>query len=298
MTSCPRLCGKVEASNEIAQEGPVYDEILYEVDDPVAVVTLNRPASLNAWTDTMDGEIRDALHRADADPSVVGIIVTGAGRAFCAGADMKLLSDITEGGGAHEGLSTGGVRADKNGEPPGDFDGRFPYVMMLRKPVIAAVNGPVAGMAFPFSLCCDLRVVSPDALFVTAFAQRGLIAEWGLSWLLPRLVGPAVALDLLFSSRRVKGDEALALGLANYLVPADELLTFCRDYIKTLATSSSPASMAIMKRQVYTHLHAGLGAAEADDRRLMGESFNRSDFKEGVRSFVEKRPPDFGRIGS
>ena len=299
MTAGGTSCGKVRASEPIDQEGYVYDEILYDVDDPVAVITLNRPASLNAWTDTMDGEIRDALLRAEADTSVVGIIVTGAGRAFCAGADMKLLSDLTEGGAAHEGLATGGVRASTNpGAPSGDFDGRFPYVMMLRKPVIAAVNGPVAGMAFPFTLCCDLRVVTPDALFVTAFAQRGLIAEWGLSWLLPRLVGPAVALDLLFSSRRVKGDEALALGLANYLVPGDELLSFCRDYIQKLATSSSPASMAIMKRQVYEHLHAGLGAAEAADRRLMAESFDRPDFKEGVRSFVEKRSPDFGRIGS
>ena len=125
-------------------------------------------------------------------------------------------------------------RADA--EPDGDFAGRFPSLMAIDKPIIAAINGAVAGMAYPFALCCDLRVVTPDALFLTAFAQRGLIAEWGLSWVLPRLVGPAVALDLLFSSRRVKGDEALALGLANYLVEPDELLGFCRDYIVDLAT--------------------------------------------------------------
>jgi enoyl-CoA hydratase/carnithine racemase len=146
-------------------------------------------------------------------------------------------------------------------------------------------------------LCCDLRVVTPDALFLTAFAQRGLIAEWGLSWVLPRLVGPAVALDLLLSSRRVKGEEALTLGLANYLVPAEELLDFCRDYIVDLATKCSPASMAVMKRQVYDQLHAGLGPAEREAQRLMVESFGRPDFKEGVTSFVEKRPPQFPRIG-
>jgi enoyl-CoA hydratase/carnithine racemase len=278
----------------------MYDEILYEVDDPVAVITLNRPDALNAWTDTMGGEITDAMQRAAADTSVVGIVVTGAGRAFCAGADMNLLSDIAAGDGGGGGAATP-ERARTEAQPDGgrddDFAGRFPFLMTIDKPIIAAVNGAVAGMAYPFTLCCDLRVVTPDALFLTAFAQRGLIAEWGLSWVLPRLVGPAVALDLLFSSRRVKGDEALALGLANYLVPAEELLDFCRGYIVDLATKCSPASMAVMKRQVYQQLHAGLGSAERDAQRLMLASFGRPDFKEGVRSFVEKRPPQFPRIG-
>jgi enoyl-CoA hydratase/carnithine racemase len=279
----------------------MYDEILYEVNDPVAVITLNRPDSLNAWTDAMGGEITDAIQRAAADKSVVGIVVTGAGRAFCAGADMNLLSGIAAGG------DGGGVaaapdrsrpaNAESGNESGGDFAGRFPYLMTIDKPIIAAVNGAVAGMAYPFTLCCDLRVVTPDALFLTAFAQRGLIAEWGLSWMLPRLVGPAVALDLLLSSRKVKGEEALALGLANYLVQPDELLDFCRNYIVDLATKCSPASMAVMKRQVYEQLHAGLGPAERDAQRLMVESFGRPDFKEGVSSFVEKRPPRFPRIG-
>lgn len=273
----------------------MYDEILYEVDDPVATITLNRPAALNAWTNTMDAEIRDALQRASADSRVVGIVVTGAGRAFCAGADMNVLSDLTEGG------DGGGIASGEGppwAQPAGEFGGRFPYVMTIDKPVIAAVNGAVAGMAYPFSLCCDLRVVTPDALFLTAFAQRGLIAEWGLSWLLPRLVGPAVALDLLMSSRKVGGDEAFQLGLANYLVDADDLLTFCRTYIENLAAACSPTSLAIMKRQVYEQLHVGLGAAEHESQRLMVESFGRPDFKEGVQSFLQKRPPQFGRLGS
>ena len=272
----------------------MYEQILYEVDDPVAVITLNRPAALNAWTNTMDVELRNAFQRADADPNVVGIIVTGAGRAFCAGADMNTLTHLSEGGAGEDfdDLSEAPAAVDD-----GDFAGRFPYLMTLRKPVIAAVNGAVAGMAFPFSLCCDLRVVTPDALFLTAFAQRGLIAEWGLSWLLPRLVGPSVALDLLLSSRRVGGVEAHQLGLANYLVEPDELLGFCRSYIEQLASSCSPASMAIMKRQVYEHFHVGLGAAERDAQRLMIESFDRPDFKEGVQSFLQKRPPEFPRLG-
>lgn len=280
------------ARRALWHRGGVYDEIRYEVDDPVALITLDRPQALNAWTNSMDAQIRDAMQRAAADPAVVGIVVTGEGRAFCAGADMNLLSEISTGG------EEVGTQALAAAGAEGDFGGRFPYLMTIDKPIIAAVNGAVAGMAFPFTLCCDLRVVSPEALFLTAFSQRGLVAEWGLSWLLPRLVGPAVALDLLFSSRRVTGKEALRLGLANYLVPADELLAFCREYVVDLARTCSPTSMAIMKRQVYEQLHRGLGAAELESQQLMLESFTRPDFTEGVRSFLEKRPPVFGRLPS
>ncbi len=272
----------------------MYTDILYEVSDPVAVITLNRPASMNAWTDTMGDEVNDALAKAAADPAVVGIIVTGAGRAFCAGADMKTLSSLSDRG-AGDRRDRAAAAGDAT-EPTGEFSGRFPFLMTIDKPIIAAVNGAVAGMAFPFSLCCDLRVVSPNAVFLTAFAQRGLIAEWGLSWLLPRLVGPSIALELLMSSRKVGGEEALSLGLANYLVEADDLVPFCRRYIERLATTCSPTSMAVMKRQVYEQIHVGLGDAERAAAKLMLESFERNDFGEGVRSFLEKRPPVFARL--
>ena len=272
----------------------MFDEIEYTVDDPVATITLSRPASLNAWTGRMDGEIREAVDRAVTDPAVVGIVITGAGRAFCAGADMKLLDDLSSGDPADAGAA--GVAQASPAAEQGDFAGRFGYLMTTPKPIIAAINGAVAGMAFPFALSCDVRVLCPDSLFVTAFAQRGLIAEWGLGWLLPQLVGPSAALDLLMSSRRVGGEEAFRLGLGNYLVARDDLLSFSRGYVERMATACSPASIAVMKRQVYDHTQRGLGAAEAESQRLMVESFGRPDFQEGVRSFIEKRSPRFERL--
>ncbi len=268
----------------------MYEDILYEVDDPVATITLNRPDKLNAWTNRMDHEIQDALGRAEADPAVVGIIITGAGRGFCAGADMDSLSTLV----SSEEASEGGSDPEPMGDGT-DFGGRLTYVLGASKPVIAAVNGPVAGMGYPFVLCADIRVATPQTLFVTSFAHRGLIAEWGLSWLLPHLVGPSVALDLLFTSRRVDGEEAYRLGLANYLVDADDLVPFCRRYIEDLAAKGSPTSYRIMKRQIYEQMHRGLGAAELEAQELMIESFKRPDFAEGVESFNEKRPPDFGK---
>lgn len=277
-----------------------YENILYEVDDPVAVITLNRPEHLNAWTGAMDTEVRDAMTLANSDRRVVGIILTGAGRGFCAGADMNALDALSSGGDDEiRRRREAGERSpgrQRTAASTGDFDGRLTYPMALDKPVIAAVNGAVAGMAYPLALACDMRVVTPDALFVTAFAQRGLIAEWGLSFLLPRLVGPSVALDLLMSSRRVGGEEALRLGLANHLVEPDQLLGFCRRYISDLAARCSPSSIAVMKRQVHEQFHAGLGRAERESQQLMIESFSRPDFAEGVQSFIQKRPPEFARL--
>ena len=275
----------------------MYEQILYEVDDPVATITLNRPKALNAWTTRMGAEVRHAVTQADADPAVVGIIITGAGRAFCAGADMHMLSSLSEGGAgsaADDGLAALEVAPDP--DLPADFVGTYTYLLATRKPIIAAINGAIAGMAVPISLCCDLRFMASDAPFLTAFSQRGLIAEWGISWLLPRLVGPAVALDLLFSSRRVPGEEAARMGLVNAAMPADEVLAHSRRYIEDLATHCSPKSFATMKRQVYAQLHAGLGPAEAESQRLMIQTFGSPDFREGVQSFLQKRDPKFERL--
>jgi enoyl-CoA hydratase/carnithine racemase len=273
----------------------MYEHILYSVDDPVATITLNRPENLNAWTARMGAEVRHAINRAEGDPAAVGIIITGAGRGFCAGADMQTLTSVRDGNRLESGFADLAVESEER--PPADFDGEYTYLLAVRKPIVAAINGAIAGMAVPIALCCDLRFMAADAPLVTAFSQRGLIAEWGISWLLPRLVGTGRALDLLFSSRRISGTEAAAMGLVNAAMPAEEVLDHSRRYIEDLARNCSPTSLAVMKRQVYEQLMAPLGPAERQAHGLMVESFGRPDFAEGVNSFLEKRPPKFGRVG-
>ncbi len=273
----------------------MYQDIVYDVTDPVGTITLNRPQVLNAWTTRMGAEVKHALAAAELDTRVVAVVITGAGRGFCAGADMNDLRGISEGQGP--GAVPPELAADPGDPEMGDFRGTYTYPLSLRKPVVAAINGPIAGMAIPIVLACDLRFASDRATFTTAFSRRGLIAEWGVSWLLPRVVGTAHALDILFSARRFEAAEAERIGLVNRVLAHDELLPFCRAYVADLAAHCSPASIAVMKRLVYQHWTAALAPAEQEAMQLMVESFARPDFREGVMSFLEKRPPRFRRLG-
>ncbi len=273
----------------------MYEQILYEVEDPVATIHLNRPDRLNAWTDRMGEEVRHALAAAEADKSVVGIVLTGAGRGFCAGADLKNLQAISAGDRGARAASA--LKADPGDPEMGEgFRKTYSYLMSVRKPIVAAINGPCAGMAMPIALFCDLRFAGESATFTTAFVRRGLIAEWGLAWTLPRLVGTAHALDLLLSGRKIDAREAERIGLVNRVLADSELLRFCQEYVRELAANSSPASMMVMKRQVYQQLTRELGPSLDEAVKLMVESFDRPDFKEGVTSFLERRPPKFPRV--
>lgn len=269
-------------------------ETLYSVADRVATITLNRPDKLNAWTAVMESEVRSALESAERDDNIRVIVLTGSGRGFCAGADMSLLSAVAEGG-------LGDRDRDKvlrdstnrhEGVPP-DFQKRYSYFPAIGKPVIAAINGPVVGLGLVITLYCDLRLASDAARFSTTFARRGLVAEYGMAWMLPRIIGIANALDLLFSARTIDAAEALRMGLVNRIFPHETFLDQAHEYAHELASSVSPRSLRIIKRQVYEATLQPLSEAFDVSVREMMASFQTADFKEGVAHFVEKRAPAF-----
>ncbi|MCU1375991.1 MAG: enoyl-CoA hydratase/isomerase [Actinomycetia bacterium] len=255
------------------------DEVLYEVrDGGVAVVTFNRPDRLNAWTLAMETQYFDALATAEADGDVRAIVVTGAGRGFCAGADMDLLS------GGPGGLAGAERR-------PGVF------AATLRTPLIGAINGPAAGVGLAQALLFDVRFAASGAKLTFSFPQRGLVAEYGSSWTLPRLVGTGRALDLLLSARLILAEEALALGLVNWVVPVEEVVDAAVAYGRQLAANCSPASMAVIKAQVARDWDNDLLSAGHEATKLMVRSFGGPDFVEGVQSYLQKRPAAFLPLG-
>jgi enoyl-CoA hydratase/carnithine racemase len=260
------------------------DVVLFEIEEGVATLTFNRPERLNAWTAEMQTRYFDLLDECAEREDVRAIVLTGAGRGFCAGADMGNL----------EALAGGDAAASSSGHDPRPVT----YALGIPKPVIAAINGPCAGLGLVHALMCDVRIAAAGAKLTTAFARRGLVAEHGISWMLPRLVGPARALDLLLSGRVVLGAEAAELGLVNRAVEDGQALPEAMSYARVLASESSPASMAKMKRQVYTNLERPLAESLDEANRLMADSFAGPDFGEGVRSFVERRPPRFAPLSA
>jgi enoyl-CoA hydratase/carnithine racemase len=263
----------------------------YDVTDAVATITLSRPDRLNAWTGRMHTEYRALLQRAAADPAVRAIVVTGAGRGFCAGADTAALEHEAEVGRYEPGTPPDLARPGFGVRP--EFDGGLAYHFGVLKPILAAVNGPAAGVGFALACHCDLRFAAAGAKLTTSHGRLGLPAEFGLSWLLPRLIGVARAADLLFSSRVVLAEEAAEMGLVNRVLPADEVLASATSYARTLATEISPASLAATKLQLYADLHRSAAEAgrEADER--LEQMMAGADFAEGVAAWTGRRPPRF-----
>jgi len=276
----------------------MYAEIRYEVEDPVATITLHRPEKLNALTDRTLQELQHAVASAERDPRVVGIVITGAGRAFCAGVDTQALARIRDAGTAAAMREETELERLEVGDPELGEDFRHGWAVLLsvRKPVIAAVNGAAAGLGFSIAMFCDLRFMSENAFFLPSFAQRGLVAEHGTSWVVPRLIGPSKALDVFWSNRRISAAEALELGLANRVFPPEELVERTQEYVRELARASAPYSLMQMKRMVWKHLMLPLGGAMRETVALQEESVKRPDFAEGLAAFQERREPRFARI--
>ena len=269
-------------------------ETLYTVADRVATITLNRPEKLNAWTATMEREVRSAVEEAESDRQVRVIVLTGSGRGFCAGADMSLLGTV-----AKQGLSDR-VReraltdaGSQRHEIRPDFRKKYSYFLAAKKPVIAAINGPAVGLGLVIAVYCDLRFASDAARFSMVFARRGLIAEYGLAWMLPRIVGHPNAIDLLFSGRTIDSAEALRMGLVNGVFPQGGFLDRVSEYARDLASNVSPRSLQVMKRQVYEAMFQSLQEAFEVSEHEMVSSLESEDFKEGVAHYLEKRSPAF-----
>ena len=266
--------------------------VSYDVTDGVALVTLRRPERLNAWTGRMHAEYRWALAEAEATPAARVVVVTGAGRGFCAGADTGALEKHAEAG-AYD----AGVVPDELARPGygvrAEYDHPFAFHFGMTKPVVAAVNGPAAGVGMVLACFCDVRFASASAKFTTSAPRLGLPAEYGLSWVLPRLVGTGHAADLLLSSRVVLADEAERIGLVNRVLPDDELMPFTLDYARRMAAEVSPSSVREAKRQLYADLHGDVGSAVEESEALLERMVTEPDYAEGVQAWLQKRPPRF-----
>ena len=266
--------------------------VRYEIDGGVALVTLDRPHRLNAWTGRMHTEYRWVLAEAERDDAVRVIVVTGAGRGFCAGADTAALDGHVDRGAYDAGVDPANLANPGHGVRP-EFDHSFAFHYGVLKPVIAAINGPAAGVGLVLACYCDMRYAASGAKLTTSSGRLGLPAEYGLSWVLPRLVGIGHAADLLLSSRVVLAEEAERIGLVNRVFSPDELMPATLEYAHAIATEISPSSLRETKRQLYADLHGDVGTAVAESERLLERMATEPDFREGVAAWQEKRPPRF-----
>ena len=264
----------------------MYQDIEYTLDKHVAIITLNRPDRLNAWTGQMEKDIRAAMDAAAADSNVRAIVVTGAGRGFCAGADMNILTNIQAAPSASNDDTAGSAGGADN------FNQKFSYMLAIPKPIFMAINGPIAGIGLCFAVFGDFRYMAEGMKLTTAFAKRGLIAEHGISWMLPRLIGTMNALDLLCSARTIEAGEAERMGLVRQL-PFDGFLANVIKIAHDMTATASPRSIGVIKRQVWRTHFQSLAEAWGDADIEMKKSFASEDFKEGVAHFVEKRAPAF-----
>jgi enoyl-CoA hydratase/carnithine racemase len=267
----------------------------YEVDTQgLATIWLNRPHRMNAWTGRLHTEYRHLLKRANDDSKVRAIIVTGVGKGFCVGGDSQALSGHADRGAYSPGISEDIAKPGYGTDP--NFDASFAYHFGLDKPVIAAMNGPAAGVGLALACFADLRFAVPGVKFTTAHGKLNLPAEYGLSWMLPKIVGLGRANDLLLTSRVFTSDEALTLGFVNQIFEPEALMDQTREYAHQLIASVSPNSLRQTRWQIYKDLHRDVASAVIESERLIEDMAKEEDFKEGIAALVEKRPPHWPSI--
>ena len=269
-----------------------FAEIIYEKQDQIATVTMNRPERLNAFTPVMGAEMKTAMADADRDPNIRAIIVTGAGRGYCAGAEMGNLSSVASGGTrATDAVTMPSTDNRWLDEHRADYRGQFSWPLALSKPVIAAINGACVGLGLTQSLYYDIRIASEKARLGLIFPQRGLAIEHGSSWMLPKIVGLTRAIEMALTGRLLEAKEALEIGLVTRVVAPDLVVPTARQIATDIATKCSPLGVAQARRLVYRHLFTDLATAIREDDETMVRMLGSEDFKEGVKAFMEKRAP-------
>jgi enoyl-CoA hydratase/carnithine racemase len=267
-----------------------YTDIVIDNEYPVGVLRLNRPEKLNAFTYHTLAEINRGIAELVADQRVVGIVITGTGRAFSAGLDSQALIDVT----AAEASSPG----SRSGTPGPEIPGLFTNLLAVPKPVVAAVNGVAAGGGFVLAAKCDVRIAAASASFTTVFMKRGLIGEHGMTWLLPRLVGPGRAMDLMMTSRRIDAAEALRIGLVEHVCDeGQDVVERAKSYVREVSGSIAPLAFAETKSLMYAHMGADYERAFREADTVQWKAVARPDATEGARALVEKRAPKFERLG-
>jgi enoyl-CoA hydratase/carnithine racemase len=276
-----------------------YETICFDVDDQVATVTLDRPERMNAWTDTMGRELCEVMRRCDRDDGVRAVVVTGAGRAFCAGADLSgggSTFDASERRSRRQEIKRdAGAKRDHGDEADSGraltgYAGPFPW--QIRKPVIAAINGHAIGVGITYSMTCDIRLVAEEAKIQFAFTRRGVLPELWSHAIVPRVAGLSNAADLLLSGRMILGREMAAMGLASQALPAAEVLEAAQARAREFK-DAAPVSVALSKRLLWQSLGSGIEDTGVREARLFGWVSQQPDAKEGVMSFLEKRAPDW-----
>lgn len=261
-----------------------------EINDPVAVITLDNPGKLNAINSHMMLQLREAVHEANASRKVVGIVITGAGRGFCAGLDLADLAVATAEAESGPGLVSGARQTDPHG--------LFTYLMEVDKPVIAAVNGPAAGGGVVLAAAADVRFFGDSGWCRTVFLERGLIGEHTITWMLARQIGTGNALDWLWRPDRITAAEALRAGFAQRVIPDDELLDAAITYVQAIADRMSPSAMRLTKQLVYRHAAMPLRDAAADSDSVGWQAIGGPDAREAMAAIAQDRPPRFGRLGT
>jgi enoyl-CoA hydratase/carnithine racemase len=271
-----------------------YETLLYEVEDRVLTITLNRPDKLNAYTGTMGAELADAFHRADEDDAVRVVIVTGAGRGFCAGAD------ISSGAGAFDTKTAGSVAFAAPGRARQEGGGFVGAIFSCRKPSIAAINGAAVGVGATLTLPMDIRIAAKGARYGFVFARRGLVPEAGSAWFLPRLVGLPQALRWCLSGALISAEEAMAGGLVAEVVEPEALLSRAREIAREIADNTAPVSIALTRQMLWRYA----GAPDPFDLLKIDGPLSLElgagpDVREGVSAFLEKRSPSFpGKVSA